>query len=244
MSTTGPPDRQPGEESEGIHYFDFSESFETSEFKTTETDPFESEDPATREASKEKETPRLALVRRREKEHTSEAASTRDAFEFALEDLPLHSLSDADAGDLEAGFAPLTAYVGREGGDAPQRAQFISAFDAAQMRLQQSFVAIALRMPDNDPASSWFPLVEQGIRSALHSEDTVLVDRERFRLVAVLPGRNHDDVRPILGTLMGYLREHTDNAAEVGHRISVFTAPQGRPFSDGASFLAEVYDKP
>lgn len=239
MTTAGPPDSQPGEASDGIRYFDFPKSAERTQ--PTETDPFESEDPLT-QRTLQKEEPKLVAVRGHRKQKPAAPPSVRDAFESALDDLP--SFHSAEEAPPEATFAPLTAYVAREGGDAPQRAQFVSTFNAARARPQQPFVAAALRMPEHHPVSMWFPLVEQGIRSALRSDDVLLVDRERFRLVAVLPGRTPDDVRPILAALMAYLREHADQAAEVGHHISVFTAPEGRPFRDGASFLDEVYDKP
>ena len=240
MTSAGPSDSQPGEESDGIRYFDFPKSLEQAE--SAETDPFESEDPLAHSASKDEERPKLVAVRGHRKPRPAEPAPVRDAFESALDDLPTFRSLEAES--PEATFAPLTAYVAREGGDAPQRAQFTSTFNTARARLQQPFVAVALRMPEHHPASIWFPLVEQGIRSALRSDDALLVDRERFRLVAVLPGRTPDDMRPILASLMAYLREHTDQAAEVGQNISVFTAPEGHPFRDGASFLSEVYDKP
>jgi hypothetical protein len=242
MTTAGPPDSQPGEESDGIRYFDFPKSVEPDE--PSGIDPFESEDPLVRQVPKEERRPKLVAVRGHRTPKPPEQAPARDAFEFALEELPTFRSPDAETERLEATFAPLTTYVAREGGDAPQRARFVSAFNTARARLQQPFVAVAIRMPEHHPVSTWFPLVEQGIRSTLRSDDVPLVDRERFRLVAVLPDRTPDDVRPMLAALMAYLREHTDNAAEVGQHISVFTAPEGRPFRDGTSFLAEVYDKP
>jgi hypothetical protein len=246
MTIPGPPDNPPGDESEGIRYFDFLEPFEASE---TEPDPFASEDPAQTDASGEAPRPGPAQDQRvgrgRRAEGEPDEASPRDAFEFALEHLSrASSAAGRDDGPPEASFVPLTDHLGRRGrGRAPgQRARFIEAFDAARDRVEQPFAAIALRMQPGDPASAWFPLVEQGIRSAMPSRAVFLVDRERLRLVALLPGS--DDVRSTLADLMSYLREHVENAAEVGHRISVFAAPGGRPFGDGAGFLAEVYDKP
>lgn len=238
MTTAGPPDGQLGKESDGIRYFDLPESAEPAE--PTEADPFESAGPLTKRASQE-EQPEVAAARGHRKRKPP-PPSGRDAFESALEDLDTSRSSEA--APYAGAFAPLTTYVTREGGDAPQRARFVSTFDAARARPRQPFVAAALRMPEHHPVTAWFPLVEQGIRSALRSDDGLLVDRERFRLVAVLPRRTPDDMRPILSALMAYLREHTDQAAEVGRHISVLTAPEGHPFRDGASFLAEVYDKP
>ena len=99
-------------------------------------------------------------------------------------------------------------------------------------------------MPADASEAAWFPLVEQGIRTALHKDDTLLVDRERRQLAAVLLDRGAEAARPLFANLVAYLRDHIANAAAVSHRISVFTAPNGRPFEDGASFLARVYDKP
>lgn len=238
MTIPGPPDKPPGDESEGIRYFDFLEPFEASE---TEPDPFASEDPAPTDAPGE--TPRPKRTHERRGQGEPPEASSRDAFEFALEHLsPASSTASRDGVTPEATFAPLTDHLGRRGRAPGQRAQFIDAFDTARARVEQPFAAIALRMRADDPASAWFPLVEQAIRSATPSRAVFLVDRERLRLAALLPGR--DDVRPVLADLMAYLREHIENAAQVGHHISVFAAPGGRPFQDGASFLAEVYDRP
>jgi hypothetical protein len=234
MAAPGPPDGPPGEESEGIHYFDFSESFEPAE-----TDPFESVDPTEREAPREGRT-REAREDRTARE--KQPPPMHDAFEFALEDLPSREAS-TQGGEPEATFAPLTGYFGQSESTG-QRARFIDAFDAARMWSERPFLAVALRMPTDAPESAWFPLVEQGIRTALHSDDTLLVDRERRRLVAVLPGRGADAARPLFANLVAYLRDHIGNAAAVSQRISVFTAPNGRPFASGASFLAQVFDKP
>lgn len=235
MTSAGPPDNPTGEESEGIHYFDFSESSEPAE-----TDPFESEDPSASETPK---ATRLARVRGERTLREHRAGARHDAFEFALEDLPSRAAS-AEHGDTpEATFAPLTTYF-KQAETTGQRARFVKAFDTARMWSDEPFLAVALRMPADAPESAWFPLVEQGIRTALHSDDALLVDRERRRLVAVLPGRGADAARPLFAHLMAYLRDHVENAAAVSHRISVLTAPNGRPFEDGASFLAHAFDNP
>jgi hypothetical protein len=236
MTIPGSPDSPPGEESEGIHYFDFSESFESAK-----TDPFESEDLSARDALEEI---RRGHARRQNEAGTREArGAPRDAFESALRELP--SQAPSPQGDVpEATFAPLSAYFGREEQAVGQRARFVEAFDRARMWPEQPFLVVALRMPADAPESAWFPLVEQGIRTALRRDDALLVDRERRRLVAVLPGRGADAARPLFANLVAYLRDHIDNAAAVSRRISVFTALNGRPFADGVSFLAHVYDKP
>lgn len=235
MTSSGPLDSPTGEESEGIHYFDFSESSEP-----TERDPFESEDPSAPEAPKK---PRLTRVRGERGTRGNRTDSRHDAFEFALEDLSRATFPEQDDA-REATFTPLTTYFGRGEHAAGQRARFLKAFETARMWSEQPFLAIALRMPTDAPESAWFPLVEQGIRTALRKDDTLLVDRERLRLTAVLPARGTEAARPLFAHLVTYLREHVEDAAAVSQRISVFTALNGRPFEDGSTFLASVYDKP
>jgi len=236
MTTPGPPDKPPGEEPEGIRYFDFPQSFESAE-----TDPFESEDP-TAQDTLEETRPRSAGRRSVAEMHEARDTS-RDAFESALEDLPSRAASPR-SGPSETTFAPLSAYFGPGKHAVEQRARFVEAFNTARMWSEHPFLAVALRMPAGAAESTWFPLVEQGIRTALRRNDALLVDRERLRLVAVLTGRGADAARPLFAHLATYLREHVDHAAAIIHRVSVFTALDGRPFDDGASFLAHVYDKP
>ena len=235
MTTPGPPDSPPGEESEGIRYFDFPESFEPAE-----TDPFASEDPT---AQDPEETRRGKARRPSEAERQEARDTSRDAFESALKELPSQAFSPRGSVP-ETTFAPLSAYFEQGKHAVEQRARFVEAFDTARMWSEHPFLAVALRMPAGAAESTWFPLVEQGIRTALRRNDALLVDRERLRLVAVLTGRGADAARPLFAHLATYLREHVDHAAAIIHRVSVFTALDGRPFDDGASFLAHVYDKP
>lgn len=237
MAAPGPPDSPPGEESDGIHYFDFSKPYEP-----TETDPFAAADPTEREAE---------AGYRDHTQQPSEKPSARaerspsvyDAFESALEDLPSQP-TKASGDEPETTFAPLTTYFGSGAHDTTQRARFVDAFDTARMWSERPFLAVALRMPADAPESAWFPLVEQGIRTALRKDDALLVDRERRKLAAVLLGRGAEAARPLFTNLVAYLGDHIANAAAVSHRISVFTAPNGRPFEDGSRFLTRVYDKP
>lgn len=236
MTTPGPPESPPGEESEGIRYFDFSESS-----GSVEPDPFELEDPAAQDSLEE--TRQGHAQKQSEAEVRGARDPSRDAFESALKELPSQA-SSPRGGVSDTAFAPLAAYFEQGEHVAGQRARFVDAFDTARMWSEQPFLAVALRMPAGAAESARFPLVEQGIRTALRRNDALLVDRERLRLVAVLTGRGADAARSLFAHLVDYLRDHVDNAAAVTQHISVFTAPDGHPFDDGTSFLAHTYDKP
>lgn len=253
MARAGQDDERTGDEPEGIHYFDFSDPFGAAE---DDADPFASESPTRKEnlrgdadAAGE---PVGAMPKSARPVREEDPCPSRDVFEFALTDLSASStaLSAADAGAKEQAQGPSTAFVTltsffeAESPRSEPRAQFVAAFDAARADTGRPFLAVALRMPADVPAAARFPLVEQAIRSAMQSDDALLVDFERLRLVAVLRGRGADDARPLFAHLMATLREHAPNAEDVGHHVAALAAPDGRPFRHGTDFLAAAYDAP
>jgi hypothetical protein len=251
MTLPGQDDERPGDEPEGIYYFDFSDPFGPSEDEP-DADPFASEAPGAPDATDQARPARSKQPPHRRDE---EGEASRDAFELALtnlfgstpapsaepsgEEQPADTEEPSELPDVT--FSPLTSLVGSRDHSADPRDEFAAAFDEAQAA-DEPFLAVALRMDAEAPTSAQFPAVEQGVRTALDPGDALLAAPEHRCLVAVLPGRDAEAARPLFTRLMDHLREHVPNAEDVGHSISVLSAPNGRPFRRGIDFLAATFD--
>lgn len=240
-------DERPRAESEGIHYFDFSDPFDPAE---EATDPFASEAPADRREA--------SFPPSRSSTRGGHGAPYQDVFEFALTGLPgaspaADASTESSASEGPTGgpteppsvtFASLSSLLETEGRVLKRRERFAHVFDAARADTERPFLAVALRLSDSETAAARFPVVERGIQSALEPGDVLLADFDRLRLVAVLPGRGDEAARPLFARLMSYLREHAPDAEKVGRDIVVLTAPNGQPFQRAADFLAATFDEP
>lgn len=245
MARAGQEEERPGEEPEGIRYFDFSDPFEPVE---DDADPFASEAPSPRDAADAASEASHTALKPPRPAGECGAPPSRDVFEFALANLSASPAAIPEAEEpprrARVAFATLASFFEAEERLAEPRAQFAAAFDAARAEPERPFLAVALRMPVDVPAASHFPLVEEAICSAMQGDDALLADFERRRLVAVLRERGADAARPLFAHLMAYLREHAPNAEDVGRHIAVLAAPDGRPFQRAADFLAAAYDGP
>jgi hypothetical protein len=271
MDIAGPEDERPGDEVEGIRYFDFSAPRPPSA-DAAAPDPFaqgglpESHESATPDAS-----PRDtegSPTRGREQE-----AVPTDPFEFALTGPPsehptprrrrdrlgldplgrepiepaAEPRAEPAAGSANeppplVRFFELASLFEPSDAEAASRERFAAAFDAARAEPGQGFLAIALRMSPHVPASVHFPIVADGIRAALHPGDALLSDDDRLRLVAVLRGRQAADAHTVFARLKDHLRAWVDEADDVLRAISALAAPDGRPFDDAVAFLASAFD--
>jgi hypothetical protein len=264
MSIAGPEDERPGDEVEGIRYFDFSAPPPPSP-SDAEADPFaleglseSSETPARHTSSQDTERGRTPRGR-------EDDALPTDPFEFALSgSAPEHApprrrrdrlsfdplsrepiepaAEPADEPPPLVRFFELASLFEPSEAEAASRERFAAAFDAARAEPEHGFLAIALRMPAHAPAAVHFPVVADGIRAALLPGDALLADADRLRLVAVLRGRQAADAHTLFAHLKDHLRTWVDDADDVLRAISALAAPDGRPFEDAAAFLASAFD--
>lgn len=269
MNIAGPEDEQTGDEQtgdelEGIRFFDFTDPFESSE-RHAEPDPFASAGLSTssdaadinadinEETDTERETEQASAQR-----EPVRGSAFYDPFEHALTGAPHHQAdststpaeplaepateppSQPKAEPSTIGFFQLASLL--DPAEPGSRERFVSVFDACRAEDGLPFLAIALRIPAGDRAAAHFPVVVEGLRSALDSDDALLADDDRLRLVAVFRGRREADARVLFAQLKDYLRTWVDDADDMLRAISAFVAPEGRPFHDANEFLARAYD--
>ncbi len=259
MSIAGPEDERPGDEVEGIHYFDFTKRPGS---RDPEADPFALEGlPEPREAPASSDEGRTDTEQDRTEREPEDEPVPTDPFEYALTGTPLSRSASrreqetwepnvlepepepVDEPSPHVRFFELASLFAPPEMDTDSRARFAAAFDAARAERGQPFLAIALRMAPHASVSEHFPIVADGIRSTLHPGDLLLSDDDRLRLVAVLRGRHAADARPLFAHLKDHLRMWVDDADDVLRAISALAAPNGYPFEDAEAFLTHAFDR-
>ena len=264
MNIAGPEDERPGDE-EGIRYFDFPDLPGRSQ-REAGTDPFALEGPTDAHEKPSADRPQpTARAPKRPTSTPEEALEPIDPFEFALVGVPLrHAVAPeqhhweqdlldtkTDEQSSETGeehsapvrFFELASLFAPPDSDTASRERFAAAFDTARAERGAPFLAIALRMGPHTPASVHFPIVADGVRSALRPGDVLLADKQRLRLVAVLHARRDDEAQAVFAHLAAHLRMWLDDADSVLGAISALAAPDGRPFESADTFLARTFDR-
>ena len=125
------------------------------------------------------------------------------------------------------------------------RIVFVQAFNAAlelHAAADEPFLALALQMPPEHPASRRFHFVIGGLRQAVGERGYVLADERRCRVVALLPGRNADAAQELFREVKAHLRAATDAADHTLSHVKALVVPDGKPFPNATEFLAHVFD--
>jgi KaiC/GvpD/RAD55 family RecA-like ATPase len=143
--------------------------------------------------------------------------------------------------------APLPAFVPLGQPPAPPdpaaafRQSLQAAFDARDGGAP--FLTVAVRMDPAAPEAAHFGAVESGLRSALRDADRLLVDAERRRAVALLPGSGAEAGQALFAALQGCLHESLGaEAAAVLAAVGAVTIPNGEPFTGAADLLAYTFE--
>ena len=258
MNLAGSDDERPGDDVEGVRYFDFSSRGEHHSYDLEE-DPFAAE--GLPDAQDVPPADRPNRSERGVSQEPEDLLAPVDPFEFALVGVPLHPSnpkvlarapepetphSEVEPTEEEpppVRFFELATLFDPPDTKAASRERFATAFDTARAGRGEPFLAIALRMARRGAAAEQFPIVVDGIRSALHPGDVLLADEQRLRLAAVLHGRPAADAQRVFVHLAEHLRLRIDDADGVLSALSVLAAPDGRPFETADMFLARVFDR-
>ena len=132
------------------------------------------------------------------------------------------------------------------GPSAPDpRRVFTEALDeamAAHEANARPFLAGALRMSPEHPASPRFPLVLSALEHVLSEGAVLLSDVERRRAVWLMPDATPQAATVVFAAMKGFLRDATPDADLLVQSTSAALIPNGRPFASAETFLAEVFD--
>jgi hypothetical protein len=135
-------------------------------------------------------------------------------------------------------FAPLGQVEPAYDSASEFRQSLQAAFDAGS-----PFLVVAIRMEPAAPESAHFDAIHEGLEGATREVDRLLVDPERKRAVALLPGSGAESSQTLFAGLQGHLHQVLgERAAQVLAAVGAVTIPNGQPFTSANDLMAYAFE--